>query len=102
MNGRFQRLGEKNRPAVHFYVDGVRVAGLQGDTVMVAMLDNGVRLRQSEFGPEARAGFCLMGACQDCWVWTEADGRVRACTTAIFEGLRVTTKLPEATWASHV
>ena len=56
MSGRFQRLGETDRPRVHFYVDGQAVEALQGDTVMVAMLDNGLRLRQSKFGPEGRAG----------------------------------------------
>ena len=38
-------------------------------------------LRRHEFSDEARAGFCLMGACQDCWVWLADGRRVRACTT---------------------
>ena len=45
---------------------------LAGDTLLVALLTNGRRVRDSEFGDGTRAGFCLMGACQDCWVWNEA------------------------------
>ena len=26
------------------------------------------------------AGFCLMGACQECWLWLAEGTRVRACT----------------------
>jgi len=44
------------------------------------MLTNGDVLRRLEFGGAPRAGFCLMGACQDCWVWMDDGGRVRACT----------------------
>ena len=60
------------------------------------MLVNGIRLRDSEFGDGARAGFCLMGACQDCWVWMADGGRLRACTTPVVDGLSIT-----ATAAAH-
>jgi NADH dehydrogenase/NADH:ubiquinone oxidoreductase subunit G len=43
----------------------------------------------SEFGDGPRAGFCLMGACQDCWVAVEGMGRVRACTTLAQDGMAV-------------
>jgi hypothetical protein len=65
---------------------------------MVAMLDNVRRLRESEFGDGTRAGFCLMGACQDCWVWTAGGSRLRACTTVVAEGMSIVTTQPEATW----
>ena len=95
---RFQRLGEGARAKLLITVDGCTVAVLEGDTLLVAILANGSSLRQSEFGDGNRAGFCLMGACQDCWVWTEAGERLRACTTVVSEGLRVLTKAPEARW----
>ena len=41
-----------------------------------------------------RAGFCLMGACQDCWVWLADGPRVRACTTPVAEGMHVLTHAP--------
>lgn len=98
---RFVRLGEKDRPPVTLYVDGAAVEALEGDTLMVAMLSAGGRLRQSEFGPEKRAGFCLMGACQDCWVWTESGDRLRACSTLAASGQRIVTNQPEASWPAH-
>jgi NADH dehydrogenase/NADH:ubiquinone oxidoreductase subunit G len=95
---RFQRLGEEARAKLLINVDGCTAAAREGDTLLVAILTNGGSLRQSEFGDGDRAGFCLMGACQDCWVWTETGERLRACTTVVTEGLRVLTKAPEARW----
>lgn len=87
---RLQRLAETNRPAVSFTLDGAPVAALEGDSLLTAILaQDGGYLRASEFGDGLRAGFCLMGACQDCWVSIEGGGRVRACTTPISEGMRI-------------
>jgi D-hydroxyproline dehydrogenase subunit gamma len=98
---RFVRLDEAQRPSVGIVVDGTRVSALDGDTLLVAMLTNGLRLRHSEFGGEARAGFCLMAACQDCWVWTEAGDRLRACDTQVRAGLSIVTQQPDATWLNR-
>jgi len=99
MAGRFQRLGEAERRSITIWVDGDPVQALEGDTLMVAMLQQGNQLRKSEFDPSSRAGFCLMGACQDCWVRTEAGGRLRACSTPVEEDMRVITSSLENTWA---
>lgn len=98
MPGRFVRLAETARPEITIHVDGAPVRALEGDTLMVAMLGDGRTLRSSEFGDGKRAGFCLMGACQDCWVWTEEGGRLRACSTQPADGMRISTSQPEATW----
>jgi aerobic-type carbon monoxide dehydrogenase small subunit (CoxS/CutS family) len=98
MTARFHRLGERDRAPVSFHVDGEPVDALEGDTLMVAILTTAGSLRQSEFGDGARAGFCLMAACQDCWVWTEDGTKLRACSTLAVQGLRITTREPEATW----
>jgi len=89
--GRIVRLAERDRSVVHFFIDGEMRGALAGDTVLTAMLASGQALRKSEFGPEPRAGFCLMGACQDCWVWLADGQRVRACTTPVAEGMHVVT-----------
>jgi hypothetical protein len=94
--GLFHRLAETKRPRVQLVVDGAPVPALQGDTLLVALLAHGARLRESEFGDGARAGFCLMGACQDCWVWTEDGQRLRACSTPVADGMRLLTR--EAPW----
>ena len=64
---------------------------LDGDTLLTALLLAGRRIRESEFGDGPRAGFCLMGACQDCWVTLAGGGRVRACSTYVRDGLAVLT-----------
>lgn len=87
--GQFVRLGETERPRVTFYLDGKPLEALAGDTLLVALLMNRRALRWSEFGDGVRAGFCHMGACQDCWVPLETGTRVRACTTYVSDGLRV-------------
>ncbi|GFZ59488.1 MULTISPECIES: (2Fe-2S)-binding protein [Pseudomonas syringae group] len=98
MSGRFVRLGERDRPVVSLMVDGAPIEALQGDTLMVALLTRKATLRQSEFDSGRRAGFCLMGACQDCWVWTRNGERLRACSNEVREGLDIVTTQPEAKW----
>ena len=98
MSGRFVRLSEVERAPVSFSIDRRPATGLEGDTLMVAVLNDTDSLRISEFGDGARAGFCLMGACQDCWLWTESGERLLACTTPLEAGMRVLTMLPEGEW----
>ena len=83
---------------IAFTLDGQPATALAGDTVLTAVLTQTSRLRRSEFSGAPRAGFCLMGACQDCWVWTADGGRLRACTTVVEDGMELVTTLPEATW----
>lgn len=87
----FARLSELDRREHVFEVDGGAVRGLEGDTLRVAMRLNGPSRRHSEFGDGMRAGFCLMGACQDCWVSTSSGERLRACSMPLRKGLRTVT-----------
>jgi predicted molibdopterin-dependent oxidoreductase YjgC len=93
MIGLLHRVREQDRAAVAISVDGAVVGALEGDTILTAMLSAGIRLRESEFGDGPRAGFCLMGACQDCWIWTADGERLRACSTPVSAGLSVVTAL---------
>lgn len=95
---RFVRLAETDRPAVALTIDGEAASALAGDTLLVALLTHGRRVRDSEFGDGPRAGFCLMGACQDCWVWTPDGDRLRACSTVAEPGMSVLTRPPAAHW----
>lgn len=94
MSARFTRLAETGRPPVAFSIDNRPATTLQGDTILVAMLTQTSHVRESEFGDGPRAGFCVMGACQDCWVWTRDGQRVRACSTEVTEGVSVFTREP--------
>ena len=85
-----KRLAEGDRPALDFTLDGQPATGLLGDTLLTAVLTCSEHLRGSDFSAEPRAGFCLMGACQDCWVRLQDGRRVRACSTFLEPGHCVT------------
>lgn len=88
----FSRSNAKGREPIEFLLDGERVEACLGDTVLTAVLLHRRRLRPFEFSDAFRSGFCLMGACQDCWVHVTEGERVRACTTLVVDGMRVRTK----------
>ncbi|MEP9324708.1 (2Fe-2S)-binding protein [Paraburkholderia phymatum] len=85
------RVAETGRTPLSFFLDGVEVGALTGDTVLTAILMQQRHVRHSEFTGEPRAGFCMIGACQDCWVRCEDGTRIRACSTLVKEGMRVVT-----------
>ncbi len=100
MNQRFVRLAETDRQPVSFTIDGQPASALEGDTLLVAMLGAVRSVRSSEFDEGRRAGFCLMGACQDCWVWTAQGERLRACSTEVREGMALVTRNIGAGWVN--
>ena len=89
--GILKRLAETGRKPIGFVLDGKAATALAGDTVLTAVLTQAAQLRCSEFSGEPRAGFCMMGACQDCWITTESGQRLRACATFLEEGMRLVT-----------
>jgi predicted molibdopterin-dependent oxidoreductase YjgC len=90
--GQFHRVVTARRRPVVLSLDGEPLTALEGDTVMTAILTRRRRLRSFEFGAEPRAGFCLMGACQDCWVRTSDGQEVQACSTLVETGMHIRTK----------
>jgi D-hydroxyproline dehydrogenase subunit gamma len=92
--GRFVRAARLRSVPVRITVDGTPVEAQEGESLLVAVLRVRGSIRKSEFTGEPRAGFCLMGACQDCWVWLAGSGRARACTTPVVAGLAVLTEPP--------
>jgi D-hydroxyproline dehydrogenase subunit gamma len=85
------RLLDQDRADIRLTVDGTQVVAKFGDTLLTAILAAGLgHLRNSEFGDGPRAGFCLMGACQDCWVRVAGRGTLRACTTLAEAGMEIT------------
>jgi D-hydroxyproline dehydrogenase subunit gamma len=95
MSGRLVRAVAPNDAPVRILIDGAEATACAGDSVLVAVLSARDALRRHEFSDEPRAGFCLMGACQDCWVWLADHSRVRACTTIVTEGMHVLTRAPQ-------
>jgi predicted molibdopterin-dependent oxidoreductase YjgC len=90
--GRLQRLAERERRRIAFTLDGAPAEALEGDTLLTAILTNRGHLRLAEFTESPRAGFCLMGACQDCWVGDAAGNALRACTTPLEAGMEIVTR----------
>jgi len=88
------RVAETQRAPVPFTLDGRPVQALEGDTVLTAVLTQGAQLRRNEFSGEPRAGFCMMGACQDCWIATADGARLRACSTFIAPGMALLSEVP--------
>lgn len=72
-----------------FTFDGVELQGFEGQSVLAAILQSGHLLRYSEFDGMPRAGFCLMAACQDCWVWTTEGRRLRSCSSTLHQGMNL-------------
>jgi len=85
----FRRVASRSGAAVTLSFDGSPIQAITGDSVLAALLENGAFVRRLEFGAAPRAGFCLMGACQDCWVWSSEGGRIRACTTPVSQGMKL-------------
>ena len=85
----FDRREETSRAVVEFVLDGEPAQGLAGDTLMTAILTRSGYLRRNEFDGGKRAGFCLMGVCQDCVVKVEGRGTLNACMTYLEPGMRV-------------
>ena len=84
------RLRDAQRPRITLTLEGSPIEAMEGDTLLTALLTAGAgHLRESEFGDGPRAGFCLMGACQDCWVVVRGMGPVRACATPAQDGMEI-------------
>ncbi len=94
---RFVRLHAAAPEPVRFAIDGTPAEAQPGDTLLTALLAAGKPLRHSDFGSESHAGFCLMGACQECTVQLADGRRVRACGTPVETGMNVLTDAPGAT-----
>ena len=88
----FVRVAELHREPLAFVLDGRDATALAGDTVLTAILMQQGSVRHSEFSGKPRAGFCLIGACQDCWVRSEDGTRLRACSTLLAAGMRIVTR----------
>jgi hypothetical protein len=86
------RIADFAGPLVAFTLDGQPAQARVGESVLAAILTRADYVRRHEVTGEPRAGFCLVGACQDCWVWVGPERRGRACTTPVEEGISVSTE----------
>ena len=90
-NGQLVRLVDRDRPELTVHVNGEPWTVQSGDTVMTVLLTRSMHLGKGEFGQPHRSGFCLMGACQGCWVEIDDGRRTRACGHLVEEGMHIRT-----------
>ena len=74
---------------IRFLFNSAQLEGLTGDTVLSAILRTQAWIGQSEFSGDFRAGFCLMGSCQDCTIWDAGGRRFRACMEELSDGMEL-------------
>ena len=91
----FRRRYRRDEAPVPFILNGAGETGRRGDTVLTAILAVSGGLRRTEFTGETRAGFCLIGACQDCFVMTADGSRIRACSTVLQPGMAFITDVDQ-------
>ena len=88
------------RPAVTKVYDltiryeGEEIPASEGESLIAVLLRHGRKTGHSEFDGMPRAGFCLMGACHDCSVWTSSGQRLRACIVPVTPGLELLNRSP--------
>jgi hypothetical protein len=93
--GRFVRIAARSSPGIDIIIDSEKAAAFEGESILVAVLAARGYLRMHEFDGGPRAGFCLMGACQDCWVWLGDGRRACACTTPVSAAMHILTSAPQ-------
>lgn len=92
--GQFLPISSGKTPDFVIYFDNHSIPAYRGETVIAALLRQQKNLSFSEFDNAPRAGFCLMGACQDCSVWTHYGERLRACRATVEEGQKLLSRAP--------
>lgn len=79
-----------DRKQVTFTFNQKVFEGFEGETIAAALLANGVRtLRLQEESGSPRGIYCNIGHCYECRVTVDGKIGVRACLTAIHEGMDV-------------
>ena len=91
---RWVRVIASSGAVIRVDVDGVPYEARAGDSVLSAILGVVAHFRLPDLAGRPRAGFCLMGACQECWVWLGDARRVRACGTLVADGMKIRTTWP--------
>jgi predicted molibdopterin-dependent oxidoreductase YjgC len=89
-----RRLGPlENRQPLTVEVDGELVPAFAGESVATVLLALGRRtFRHTDRNHAPRGLYCGMGVCFDCLVTIDGIENVRACMTAVQEGMVIATR----------
>jgi predicted molibdopterin-dependent oxidoreductase YjgC len=78
---------------VTIYFDGHPLKANEDEPVAAALLAAGIRIfRKTKKRHESRGLFCAIGRCTDCMMTIDGTPNVRACITAVREGMNVQTQ----------
>lgn len=79
---------------VAIFINGVRHEARPSISVAAALLaaGNEPAFRRTAKRREPRGIFCGMGVCFDCLVTVDGRANIRACVTAIKDGMRIMTE----------
>lgn len=80
--------------SVAIFIDGVRHEARPGISVAAALLAarDDPAFRRTMKRREPRGIFCGMGVCFDCLVTVDDRANIRACMTAVADGMRIVTE----------
>ncbi|MFC0243867.1 (2Fe-2S)-binding protein [Falsochrobactrum ovis] len=93
-DSQFLTLRSEDKSDLTIYFDNRPIPAFRGETIISALLREQSYLSFSEFDGAPRAGFCLMGACQDCSIWTQTGERLRACRSLVEEHQKLLSRAP--------
>ena len=89
----FRPLAAPQGPQVALTFDGRAIQAPDGCTVAAALLAAGVSaFRTTPVSGEARAPFCMMGACFDCLVEIDGVPNRQSCLITVAPGMKVRTQ----------
>lgn len=86
-------LGAISQEPVAIEFNAVDYPALAGDSVVSALLANGIRtLRRTRKSNSPRGVYCGIGHCFECRVTIDGISGVRACLTDVVDGMRITSE----------
>lgn len=94
---------DERKKKINIYVDGKIFSAMEGDTILTALLAEGIRInRITKKKKEPRGLYCGIGRCTDCVMIVNGIPNVRTCVTFIEEGMRVETQEGLGHWKKKI
>jgi predicted molibdopterin-dependent oxidoreductase YjgC len=89
-------------PLARVVVDGRELRGFAGEPLAALLLAHGVGVLRSMPGSGAPRGlFCGVGRCADCLMTVDGELNVRACVTAVRDGMQAQTQHGLGAWEAE-
>jgi len=89
-------------PRVKVTYDGSTLEGYEGEPIIAALHDNGIRrLVTSPRHNHPRGFFCAIGKCSSCLMEVDGVPNVRICVTPLKQGMQVRTQQPTPMITEH-